>query len=134
MPIAMLANSGLSGFCPVCGHANNEHNQEPCAGRHKKKASKGKSKYEKCKNIWKICQWGGHNFAGNRKDAYMVCRGCSSHPGAGPDGTGPDGSCYDPSSASSGTRLVENSQLMKSFLKVTTVLLYCFHPVFHVLD
>lgn len=28
---------------------------------------------------------------GDRRDAYLVCHDCTSHPGGGPPGTGPDG-------------------------------------------
>jgi hypothetical protein len=69
----------------------------------KKKVGKGKYTYEKCKTWWYVCQQGGHDFAGDRSNAYMVCRGCEAHPGGGPDGSGPDGTYYTPSGGSGGS-------------------------------
>ncbi|PVH71366.1 hypothetical protein DL98DRAFT_106436 [Cadophora sp. DSE1049] len=39
----------------------------------------------------------------NRSNAYMVCHGCSAHPGGGHDGTGPDGDYFTPSGGSGGS-------------------------------
>ena len=106
----MSASSGLTGECSVCSHYYNEHNRFRCEGSDKKKASKGKYKYEKCKTWWYICQQGSHEFAGDRVNAYMVCHGCSAHPGGGPDGTGPDGDYYTPSGGSGGSGGSGNQQ------------------------
>jgi hypothetical protein len=97
----MSASSSLSGDCSVCAHSYNEHNRFKCKGSDKKKAAKGKYTYEKCKTRWYVCQQGGHDFAGDRSNAYMVCRSCAAHPGGGPDGSGPDGTYYTPSGGDS---------------------------------
>jgi hypothetical protein len=96
----MSASSGLKGDCGVCKHSYNEHNRHKCKGSDKKKVQ-GKYTFEKCKTWWYVCQHGGHDFAGERADAYMVCISCEAHPGGGPDGSGPDGTFYTPSAEES---------------------------------
>jgi hypothetical protein len=64
----MTASSGLTGFCEVCGHHNNEHNRYTCS-------VKG------CSKKWKICQSTAHQLG------YVVCAKCGHHPHNGPDGS-----------------------------------------------
>ena len=99
----MSASSGLSGTCGVCNHSYNEHNRFRCGGSDKKKTGKGKYTYQRCKPWWCICQQGGHDFAGDRSNAYMVCHGCEAHPGGGPDGSDPGGTYYTPPGGSGGS-------------------------------
>ncbi|KAH7129669.1 hypothetical protein B0J13DRAFT_563173 [Dactylonectria estremocensis] len=88
----MSASSGLRGTCSVCSHMYNEHNRYRCTGRDKKKVDKKKHQWVQCTARWYVCQQGNHAFMGDRKNAYLVCHDCKSHPGGGPDGTGPEGS------------------------------------------
>ncbi|CAI6100994.1 unnamed protein product [Clonostachys chloroleuca] len=74
--------------CVVCHHLYEEHNAYPCKGQDKQKKD-GKKKWVKCKNKWYICQ---QIHETERRNAYVVCHNCPSHPGGGPEGSEPGGS------------------------------------------
>ncbi|KAK3936209.1 hypothetical protein QBC46DRAFT_395604 [Diplogelasinospora grovesii] len=62
----MSTNSGRTGFCKVCKHANNEHSYEECS-------------WKKCKEQIKICKCGSHQEWGVDADQRVICKECSKH-------------------------------------------------------